>query len=44
MSTANAKPPRKVTWLELFFDLIFVAAVAQVAEPLRHDYSFTGLA
>jgi low temperature requirement protein LtrA len=30
---------RKVTWLELFFDLIFVAAVSQVAEPLRHDYS-----
>jgi low temperature requirement protein LtrA len=28
-----------VTWLELFFDLIFVAAVAQVAEPLRHEYS-----
>jgi low temperature requirement protein LtrA len=26
---------RKVTWLELFFDLIFVAAVAQVAAPLR---------
>src|SRR5262245_62749144 len=35
---------RKVTWLELFFDLIFVAAVAQVAEPLRHDYSLTELA
>jgi low temperature requirement protein LtrA len=34
---------RKVTWLELFFDLIFVAAVAQVAEPLRHEYSFLGL-
>ena len=34
---------RKVTWLELFFDLIFVAAVAQVAEPLRHDYSLTEL-
>jgi len=30
---------RKVTWLELFFDLIFVAAIAQVAEPLRHHYS-----
>ncbi len=30
---------RKVTWLELFFDLIFVAAVAQVAEPLREHYS-----
>ena len=34
---------RKVTWLELFFDLIFVAAVAQVAEPLHHDYSIVGL-
>lgn len=34
---------RKVTWLELFFDLIFVAAVAQVAEPLRHDYTAAGL-
>ena len=30
---------RKVSWLELFFDLIFVAAVSQVAEPLRHHYS-----
>src|SRR5262249_24329483 len=29
---------------ELFFDLVFVAAVAQVAEPLRHDYSVAGLA
>jgi low temperature requirement protein LtrA len=34
---------RKVTWLELFFDLIFVAAVSQVAEPLRHDYSLAEL-
>src|SRR5262250_3262333 len=34
---------RKVSWLELFFDLIFVAAVAQVAEPLRHDYSVVEL-
>jgi low temperature requirement protein LtrA len=34
---------RKVTWLELFFDLIFVAAVSQVAEPLRGDYSIAGL-
>ena len=30
---------RKVTWLELFFDLVFVAAVAQVAAPLHADYS-----
>ena len=34
---------RKVTWLELFFDLIFVAAVAQVAAPLHHEYSLAGL-
>ena len=35
--------PRKVTWLELFFDLVFAAAVAQVAGPLRDDYSVAGL-
>ena len=33
---------RKVSWLELFFDLIFVAAVAQVAEPLHEHYSVDG--
>ena len=33
-----------MTWLELFFDLIFVAAVAQVAEPLRYEYTIDGLA
>ena len=40
---AGADPTRKVTWLELFFDLIFVAAVAQVGEPLREDYTLAGL-
>jgi low temperature requirement protein LtrA len=34
---------RKVTWIELFFDLIFVAAVSQVAAPLRDQYSLMGL-
>jgi low temperature requirement protein LtrA len=34
---------RKVTWLELFFDLVFAAAVSQVAEPLRQDYSIAGV-
>jgi low temperature requirement protein LtrA len=34
---------RRVTWLELFFDLVFAAAVAQVALPLREDYSAAGL-
>jgi low temperature requirement protein LtrA len=35
---------RKVTWLELFFDLVFVAAVSQVAEPLREHYTLAELA
>jgi len=34
---------RRVTWLELFFDLVFVAAVAQVGTHLRDDYSLGGL-
>jgi low temperature requirement protein LtrA len=34
---------RKVTWLELFFDLVFVAAVAQVAAPLGAEYTVEGL-
>jgi low temperature requirement protein LtrA len=34
---------RRVSWLELFFDLIFVAAVAQVAEPLHEHYSLPGV-
>ena len=34
---------RRVTWLELFFDLVFVAAVAQVGTHLRDDYSLAGL-
>jgi low temperature requirement protein LtrA len=40
---AGQSHDRKVTWLELFFDLVFVAAVAQVASPLREDYSAAGL-
>jgi low temperature requirement protein LtrA len=31
---------RRVTWAELFFDLVFVAAVAQVGAPLAEHYSF----
>jgi low temperature requirement protein LtrA len=34
---------RRVSWLELFFDLIFVAAVSQVGVPLGEDYSIHGL-
>jgi low temperature requirement protein LtrA len=41
---AGQTPDRRVTWLELFFDLVFAAAVAQVASPLREAYSLDGLA
>ena len=40
---------RRATWLELFFDLVFVVAVARLGVLLRHDHSaggvlvFTGL-
>jgi low temperature requirement protein LtrA len=39
----GAEAGRRVTWLELFFDLVFVAAVAQVGTHLRDDYSVAGL-
>lgn len=42
-SEDGMEPGRRVTWLELFFDLVFVAAVAQVGTHLRDDYSVTGL-
>jgi low temperature requirement protein LtrA len=38
-----AEHPRRVTWVELFFDLVFVAAVAQVGTPLGDDYTLGGL-
>ncbi len=42
-SEDGLEPGRRVTWMELFFDLIFVAAVAQVGTHLRDDYSVAGL-
>lgn len=43
LRSLHADARRRVTWLELFFDLIFVAAVSQVAEPLRDHYSVAGV-
>jgi low temperature requirement protein LtrA len=40
---SNPHSERRVTWMELFFDLIFVAAVAEVGAPLGADYSWEGL-
>ncbi|MEP7363604.1 MAG: low temperature requirement protein A [Acidobacteriota bacterium] len=34
---------RRATWTELFFDLIFVAAVSEVGKPLSESYSLDGL-
>ena len=34
---------RRATWLELFFDLCFVAAIAALADGLAHDPSLQGL-
>jgi low temperature requirement protein LtrA len=41
--STGEEPERKATWLELFFDLAFVAAVAQVGGPLAASYSVEGL-
>lgn len=34
---------RHATWLELFFDLVFVVAVARLAALLHHDHDVTGV-
>ena len=44
MSTADVSTERQASWLELFFDLVLVAAVAALAAQLHHDHSVTGLA
>jgi low temperature requirement protein LtrA len=38
------RDPARVHWMELFFDLIFVALVGQLAHDLSHDPSFGSLA
>jgi low temperature requirement protein LtrA len=40
---SDSHKERRVTWIELFFDLIFVAAVAEVGAPLATNYSWDGL-
>jgi low temperature requirement protein LtrA len=42
-SGQESETERHVTWLELFYDLIFVAAVAQLARSLSNDYSWVGM-
>ena len=42
-SGQDAEAERHATWLELFYDLVFVAAVAQLATNLSGDYSWGGM-
>jgi low temperature requirement protein LtrA len=43
LRTTEEREDRHATWLELFFDLVFVVAVAQLASLLSHDLTWTGL-
>ena len=46
MSDESALPShaegRKATWFELFFDLVFVVAVAQLSGAYAHHYNLAG--
>jgi low temperature requirement protein LtrA len=40
---AHERHVRRPGWTELFFDLVFAAAIAQLSAPLGHDYSVYGI-
>jgi low temperature requirement protein LtrA len=40
---AHERHVRRPGWTELFFDLVFAAAIAQLSAPLDHDYSIFGI-
>ena len=42
-SQEAARAPDRVEWLELFFDLVVVAAVAVLSETLREDATYREL-
>lgn len=41
--TAEAPRERHATWLELFYDLVFVAVISQLASNLNRSYTSIGL-
>ena len=41
---ADAEDERHASWLELFFDLVFVVAIAQLTHELVEDHSLLGFA
>ncbi|MDF2441120.1 MAG: hypothetical protein JWN98_2104 [Abditibacteriota bacterium] len=44
LRTRQNSENRRASWLELFYDLVFVAAIQQLAGLISHDYSFSGIA
>ena len=38
----NKEKERHASWLELFYDLVFAVAIAQLGQHLSHDVSLTG--
>ena len=40
---AHERHIRRASWTELFFDLVFAAAIAQLSAPISHDYSVYGI-
>lgn len=40
---AHERHVRRPDWTELFFDLIFAAAISQLSTPLDTDFSFAGI-
>ena len=43
MAEAAAESEKRVTWAELFFDLVFVFAITQVSALLHDDHSWAGV-
>jgi low temperature requirement protein LtrA len=43
LHSAHSAEERRATWLELFYDLIFVVAISQLAYVLAKDVSWLGL-
>src|ERR1700712_2567660 len=41
--TATPEPEKRVSWAELFFDLVFVFAVTEVSTRLSEDHRGLGL-
>jgi low temperature requirement protein LtrA len=40
---AHEQHVRRVDWIELFYDLVFAAAISQVGGPFQSDYLFQGV-